>query len=171
MKIGHPKDFWGGACFTAIGFLFLIIAKGVPGLSFLPGYTMGTAARMGPAYFPFWLGLLLFVLGIVICVQAVRNDAGEAGKLAKWYFKPVFLVLLGIVLFGILLKPIGMLASGIVLIIVASLGSPTFRLKPTIYLAIFLTVFCALVFVIGLKLPIPLCPDVESLQQFGLCRA
>jgi len=37
-------------------------------------------------------------------------------------------------------------------------------------LAVALVIFCALVFVWGLKLPIPLCPDVESLQQVGMCR-
>jgi hypothetical protein len=37
-------------------------------------------------------------------------------------------------------------------------------------LGIALVIFCALVFVWGLKLPIPLCPDVESLQQVGMCR-
>ena len=38
-------------------------------------------------------------------------------------------------------------------------------------LAVFLVVFCALVFVIGLKLPIPLCPDLEAVQSISLCRA
>lgn len=172
MKIGHPKDFWGGALFASIGLLFLVIARGVPGIPFLPGYAMGTPARMGPAYFPFWLGTVLFALGLVICVGAVRNaNPGEGARLEHWYARPLVTVLTSIVLFGVLLKPIGMLLAGIVLIVGASLGSVTFRLKPVIYLAISLTIFCALVFVIGLKLPIPLCPDIEAFQAYGLCRA
>ncbi len=172
MKIGHPKDFWGGVLFAALGLLFLVIAKGVPGIRLLPGYTMGTPARMGPAFFPFWLGTILFVLGVVIAVRAVRNaHPGANAALERWYPRPLLTVLTGIVLFGVLLKPIGMLLSGIVLIVVASLGSATFRFKSVIFLAVFLTIFCALVFVIGLKLPIPLCPDVEALQAYGVCRA
>ncbi len=37
-------------------------------------------------------------------------------------------------------------------------------------IAVLTTAFCALVFVAGLKLPIPLCPDLESLQTVALCR-
>ena len=37
MKIGHHKNFWGGVLFIALGLTFAVIARGVPGLSFLPG--------------------------------------------------------------------------------------------------------------------------------------
>jgi len=59
----------------------------------------------------------------------------------------------------------------VMLVTGASLGSHDFRLKRVLILAVFLSIFCALVFVAGLKLPIPLCPDIESLQQFAVCRA
>ncbi len=171
MKIGHPKDFWGGVMFAALGLMFLVIARGIPGIPFLPGYTMGTPARMGPGFFPFWLGTILVLLGVAISVGGVRTEGGKGGQLEKWHWGPLFWVLGAIVLFGIILKPVGMLLDGIMLVIVASIGSHDFRIKPVAILAVFLTVFCALVFVWGLKLPIPLCPDVESLQQFGVCRA
>jgi hypothetical protein len=73
--------------------------------------------------------------------------------------------------FGLVLKTVGMLIAGMMLVIGASIGSHEFKLKPVVILAVALVVFCALVFVVGLKLPIPLCPDVESLQQVGMCRA
>jgi hypothetical protein len=170
MKIGHPKDFWGGVLFAAIGLLFLVIARGVPGLSFLPGYTMGTPARMGPAFFPFYLGTILFLIGVWIAVKGVRTPGGEAGQLEKWHWKPLLWVLGSIVVFGLLLKIIGMLLSGIILVVGASLGAHEFKLKPTLILAVSLVVFSALVFVAGLKLPIPLCPNIESLQTMPVCR-
>ncbi len=172
MKIGHPKDFWGGVMFIALGAMFAIIARGIPGVSFLPGYTMGTPARMGPAFFPFWLGLILVGLGLFVSIAAVRKaGAGEDAQLEKFHWDANFWVLGAIVLFGVLMKPIGVLLAGVVLVIGASFGSHEFKWKEVVPLAIFLTIFTALVFVIGLKLPIPLCPDVESLQQFALCRA
>ena len=172
MKIGHPKDFWGGVMFATLGALFALIARGIPGLSFMPGYTMGTPARMGPAFFPFWLGLILLGLGIFISVMALRkSDAGEDAQLEKFHWGPILYVLVSIVIFGIVLKPIGMLLAGLVLIIGASLGSHEFKWREILPLGIFLVIFCALVFVVGLKLPIPLCPDIEYLQQFGVCRA
>jgi len=171
MKIGHQKDFWGGVLFAALGFTFLIIAKGVPGVPFLQGYAMGTPARMGPAFFPFWLGLILFVIGVVIAVQGVRQQGGPDSKFPKFHWRPILLVLGAVVLFGIILKAVGMLLAGILLIILAGFGSATFSLKRSIILAVILVIFCAMVFVWGLKLPIPLCPDIESLQSsIGFCR-
>ena len=170
MKIGHPKNFWGGVIFAAIGATFALIAKGLPFLPFMPGYAMGTPARMGPAFFPFWLGLLLFILGVIIAFNGVRERGGEGSAFPKFYWKPILLVLGAVVVFGMVMKPIGMLLAGVVLIVIASYGSPTFELKRSIILGVFLSVFCALVFVWGLKLPIPLCPDVESLQTVGFCR-
>jgi drug/metabolite transporter (DMT)-like permease len=64
-----------------------------------------------------------------------------------------------------------MLLAGIVLIVGAGFGSHSFNLRKSLMLAVFLVIFCALVFVFGLKLPIPLCPDVDALQGFALCRA
>jgi ABC-type uncharacterized transport system permease subunit len=173
MKIGHEKNFWGGVLFIAIGLMFSLIAYGVKfgDTTLLAGYSMGTPARMGPGFFPFYLGVILILLGAVIALSGLKVHPGDPGKLEKFHWKPVVWVLGSIVVFGVLLKIIGMLLSGIVLILGASLGSQDFRLKPTLILAVCLVVFCALVFVAGLKLPIPLCPDVESLQQFAICRA
>ena len=171
MKIGNPKDFWGGVIFALLGLMFAAIARGIPGVDFMQGYTMGTPARMGPGFFPFWLGAILFAIGAVIAITGIRAAHGPEGKLERFHWKELFFVLAAICLFGILLKPIGMLLAGIVLICGAGFGSHSFDLKKSIYLAVFLVVFCALVFVAGLKLPIPLCPDIDALQSFTVCRA
>jgi len=169
MKIGHPKDFWGGVLFAAIGLLFAVIAYGVKWAG-IPGYAMGVPARMGPAFFPFYLGVILFVLGVIIAVTGFRHT-GPDETFPKFHWKPIGFILGGVLLFGLVLKAIGMLLSGILLVIIAGFGSAQFSLKRSLILAISLVIFCALVFVWGLKLPIPLCPDVESLQSaIGFCR-
>jgi uncharacterized membrane protein YidH (DUF202 family) len=150
--------------------LFAIIARGVPGLSFIPGYSMGTPARMGPGFFPFYLGVILTLLGIVISMGGLKLHPDDRGKVEKFHWKPIFWVLASIVVFGLVLKIVGMLIAGLLLVIGASIGSHDFKLKPVLILAVALVIFCALVFVWGLKLPIPLCPDVEALQQVGMCR-
>jgi len=171
MKIGHPKDFWGGVMFAVLGGLFALIAYGVKfgGMVLIPGYAMGVPARMGPAFFPFWLGVILFVLGVSIAVTGLRHT-GAAEPFPKFYWKPNLFVLGAIVIFGIILKWTGMLVAGVVLVVIACMGSHDFRMKRSLLLGVFLSIFCALVFVFGLKLPIPLCPDVESLQTFPVCR-
>jgi len=171
MKIGHAKNFWGGVLFAVIGGMFAVIAKGIPGLSFLPGYAMGTPARMGPAFFPFWLGLILFFIGLSIAIMGLREQGGPDAAFPKYHWRPILFVLGAVVLFGIILKAVGMLIAGLALVIIASMGSHQFRPKQAVILGLVLVVFCALVFVWGLKLPIPLCPDVESLQSsIGFCR-
>lgn len=172
MKIGHPKDFWGGVLFAAIGLLFAVIARGIPGLAFVSGYSMGTPARMGPGFFPFYLGVMLFVLGVIIAVNGVRSAGGPEAAFPKFHWAPILWVLGAVVLFGIILKATGMLIAGFLLIVIASVGNPEgVQWKSTIVMGVLLVVFCAMVFVWGLKLPIPLCPDIESLQNaIKMCR-
>ena len=173
-KIGHPKDFWSGIMFLAIGVAFALVAKGLRfGDSVLiQGYAMGTPARMGPAFFPFWLGCILALLGIIIAVQGYRTQGGAESAFPKFHWKPILYILGAVVLFGIILKPVGMLLAGIILVFIASYGNPEkVSLRATTFLALGLVIFCALVFVAGLKLPIPLCPAVEAIQSsIGFCR-
>jgi hypothetical protein len=172
MKIGHHKDFWGGMLFIVLGGLFALIARGVPGVPFLPGYSMGTPARMGPGFFPFYLGMLLLILGLIIAVNGFRGQEGATSAVDKFHWRPILLVLGAVVLFGIILKPVGMLIAGWLLVMIASIGSYEFQWKRSAILGLVLVIFCAFTFVAGLKLPIPLCPDIESLQNaVKFCRS
>jgi hypothetical protein len=174
MKIGHPKDFWSGIMFVVIGAGFALVAKGLGfgDTVLIQGYSMGTPARMGPAFFPFWLGIILALLGIAIAVQGYRTKGGPGAEFPKFHWKPILFVLGAVILFGIILRPLGMLLSGIILVFIASYGNPEkVSLRATAFLAVGLVTFCALVFVWGLKLPIPLCPAVEAIQAgIGFCR-
>lgn len=172
MKIGHPKDFLSGVLFALVGLAFALIAKGVPGSTFLAGYSMGTPARMGPAFFPFWLGIILMALGIIIALVAVRHDSSQGNHLPRFHWRPIFIVLGSVVMFGIILKWTGMLIAGFLLVVVASTANPEgVKWRDVILLAIGLVTFTAVTFVGGLKLPIPLCPPIEAIQSsIGFCR-
>jgi hypothetical protein len=61
MVIKNGKDLWAGIMFSATGIFFIIASRAFP---------MGTAVRMGPAYFPTVLGGILVVLGLVILSRA-----------------------------------------------------------------------------------------------------
>ena len=158
--IKNPRDFWAGVMFLGLGGVFAGIAL---------TYKLGTAARMGPGFFPFVLGAILAGLGVAILVAAMRpKTAGQA--VDKFHWGPVFWVLMPIVVFGVGLKIAGMIMMGFFVVIVSSIGSEEFKLRPTIFLAIGLVIFCSLAFVAGLKLPIPLCPGFDFFDQFALCR-
>ncbi len=170
MKRGNQTDFWGGVMFAVVGFTFLVIAYGVKvgDTVLLAGYSMGTPARMGPAFFPFWLGLILTLIGVAIAVMALRDDKSK--PLAQFHWGPVLWVLGAVVFFGITMKWIGMPLAGVALVVICSVPSGHFRWKPVLFLSLGLVVFCTIVFVYGLKLPIPLCPAIESLQDLRMCR-
>ncbi|HTQ78156.1 MAG TPA: tripartite tricarboxylate transporter TctB family protein [Burkholderiales bacterium] len=89
MTIRNPKDFWAGLMFMAFGAAFVVGALGTPafldslwGGPILQGYQLGSAVRMGPAYFPAALGGILVLLGAVIFLRSLASRLkGEAVKL------------------------------------------------------------------------------------------
>jgi len=89
MTIRNPRDFWAGIMFVTFGLAFVLIAAGTPafldpvlGEWRVAGYQMGSAVRMGPAYFPVVLGGLLATLGAVILARGfVSGRSGEAVRL------------------------------------------------------------------------------------------
>src|SRR6266581_4560881 len=95
--IRHPKDFWAGAMFIAFGVAALTIGS---------AYPIGTAARMGPGYFPRILGILLIVLGAVLSLRGLRT---EGSAVAFGSFVPMLIVLGSVVLFGLTALKIGLL--------------------------------------------------------------
>jgi hypothetical protein len=146
MKIRAPKDFWAGLMFIGFGLGFAVIAQ---------NYQMGTAVRMGPAYFPTVLGGLLALLGLAIFVQSF---AISGPKVPAFLFRPLILILVALVLFAILLKPLGLVLASAVLIFVGALGGHEFRWKEVAILYVVLAAFSVFVFVKGLGLPFPIWP-------------
>ncbi len=89
MKISNGKDLWAGIMFTGTGIFFMVASRAFP---------MGTAVRMGPAYFPTVLGGLLVVLGLVILARAFLSKIHHPLEvfLFRWP-----LALTGVVFIGI----------------------------------------------------------------------
>ena len=145
-KIPRPKDFYAGLLFVAFGVFAVIIAR---------NYPLGTAARMGPGYFPRLLGILLIVLGAALSLTALR---GHGTPLPGWKWRPVSIVLLSVVAFGLVLTHAGLVLSTIGLIVVASTASREFRLRESVISGILLAALSVGVFVIGLKLQLPIWP-------------
>jgi hypothetical protein len=151
LTIKSPKDFWAGVMFVAFGLFFAIWA--------LVHYQMGSAVRMGPAYFPAVLGGLLAVLGAVVLGGAFVFNGP---KVPAFNFRPLVMILVANVAYGYLMKPLGLVLSTAVLVFIAALGGHEFRWKEVTLLYIALIVFSVLVFVKGLTLPFPLWPDALS---------
>lgn len=142
--IRHPKDFWIGAIFIAIGL----------GAVFLRGdlEVMGSRGRMGPAYFPVALGIMLAVIG---AIGVLRSFFRHGAPMEKLHFKPLALVLLAVVLFGSLMRGAGLVPASAVLVLVSAYAHPKFQWKEALLLALGLAGFAYLLFIKLLGLPIP----------------
>ena len=146
--IRHPKDFYAGLLFIAIGAAAIVIGS---------GYALGTAARMGPGYFPRILGILLLALGGILALRALKLQGSPVPRF-KW--RPTLVVLGSVVLFGFIVEHAGLLLSTIVLIVGASAASHEFRWKEALASGIFFALLAIAVFVLGLKLQLPIWPPL-----------
>lgn len=204
MQIKNGRDFWAGVMFAGFGLGFMLIAR---------NYPMGSAVRMGPAYFPTVLGGMLAVLGAMVLFRAFVSKFAHPLKVFKFrplllvasivvggatyfYFaesqlkdapmlqmlqsalaglslflffgafgpRALFVILLAVVIFGFALKPLGLVLSTVILIVLSAYGGHDFRKKEIVILTIALVLFGVYVFVKGLGLPFNLCPDAIDQQ-------
>ncbi|HYA46426.1 MAG TPA: tripartite tricarboxylate transporter TctB family protein [Burkholderiales bacterium] len=198
MKITNGKDFWAGVMFIAFGAAFMVVSQ---------NYAMGSAVRMGPAYFPTVLGGMLVVLGAVVLfrafvskihhplavfpfrfwflvgglalgvvayyTQAARDSAlvWQVGHMllagasiglifAAFGPRPLWVILFSVVMFGYLLKPLGMVLATAALIYVSAWGGHEFKVKEVTILFIAMAIFSVLAFVHGLGLPMNVWPEI-----------
>jgi hypothetical protein len=147
--IRHPKDFVAGLLFAGVGIAAIVIAA---------SYPLGTAARMGPGYFPRILGILLIALGSALALRALKL---RGAAIPRWHWKPIIIVLGSVVLFGAIVNSVGLALSTVILIVLASSASPEFRPKESVVAGIALAVLSVAVFVIALKLQLPIWPQFD----------
>jgi hypothetical protein len=146
VKIKSPKDFWAGLMFVAFGLFFAIGAR---------NYQMGSAARMGPGYFPTMLGGLIALIGGIVLL---RSLVVKGGKIRAIPLRLVFIITLSLAVFGYLLKPLGLVVALALLVGVSAFAGQEFKLKEVLLLSVVLIILSVLVFVKGLGLPFPLWP-------------
>jgi Tripartite tricarboxylate transporter TctB family len=142
--IRNPKDFWSGALYILFGATALFAGR---------DYGMGTALRMGPAYFPSTLAGMLIVVG---ATSVVRSFFAQGPPIGGFAIRQVAIVVGAVVLFGAIIRGAGLAVALPLLAIISASASARFRWVPSIVMAAGLTVFCVLVFLRGLGVPLPL---------------
>lgn len=151
MKIKSQRDFWSGLMFITIGIGFAWGAT---------NYTFGSSARPGPAFFPFGLGVLLAVLGAMVLFKALTIEVEGRDPVGRFAWKPLITILFAVIVFGLALPRLGLLITLPLLIFIASMAGDEFRIKEALINCVVLTLGCWLIFIVGLKLTIPLWPTV-----------
>lgn len=134
--------------YMVIGLFFTIMAT---------QYPMGTAAKMGPGYFPFFLGIIMTLLGLFVLIRSLSAKAAIE-SIPKFNWRIIGLITGSVVLYGILLPTMGFIVAVFVLVFMSASASHEFHWKGTLVNASFLIIFTYSVFVVGLKLQFPLLP-------------
>jgi hypothetical protein len=115
----------------------------------------GTLERMGPGYAPIALSIFLFILGVVLTVQAaVARREGPAFP----SLRPTLVVVLSPLLFALLIGKAGLVITVLAVTAFARLAQPQKRGLEMFVLPALVTVFCVIVFVYLLSMTIPLWP-------------
>lgn len=157
MVIASKKDFLSGLMFMIVGGGFAMGAM---------SYEVGSAARMGPGYFPFFLGLILVGLGILVTVNALRAGPPGGDPVGAIAWRPLVFILSANLLFGVLLvglpsvglPPFGLIVAIFGLVIVSGYARMGASLKESLILSTILAIGSWLAFVKLLSLQFPVLP-------------
>ena len=157
MNIKSQKDFFSGLMFMGIGVAFAWGAT---------TYNIGEGARMGPGYFPLWLGILMTILGAAITFKALVVETLGSDKIGKWAWKPLIFIILANLVFGALLAGLpsinfpamGMIVAIYALTFISSMAESGWKVKATFILATVLAVGSYIAFVLVLQLQIAVWP-------------
>jgi len=158
VNIKSQKDFFAGLLYAVVGGAFAIGAT---------NYNIGTGARMGPGYFPLLLGVLLGLIGLYIMFKALVVETTDGDKIGKWAWKPLFYIIAGNLLFGVLLSGLpnlgipgmGMIVAIYGVTIVVSKAGGESNIKESLILATILSAISYLGFIKLLNLQFPVWPS------------
>jgi hypothetical protein len=148
MALHSKTDFFAGLMFAGFGTAALVLGR---------GYAVGSASQMGPGYYPTAIGLVLLVLGIAITLRALVHRNGDEPA-RPFQLRTLATLTFSVVGFALLIDRIGLLVSGVLLVIGCRLAAPGFRWAEVLVLGAVLAGCAALIFGLGLGIPFRLWP-------------
>jgi putative tricarboxylic transport membrane protein len=147
LRIKSSQDFLTGCAFFACGVATVWLAR---------EYPLGSTARMGPGYFPTLLGGLLAGIGVLVLIKSLTSSGGgNVGRLYPWL---LLRVLLAVAAFAALLNPLGLVATAVIVVLLAASAGHEFRMREGLVAAVVLALLSYLLFVWGLNQPVPVWP-------------
>ena len=147
LRIRSPQD---------VGAAVVLILIGIAGIYFGKDLRFGTASRMGPGFFPYYLSWIIVGLGVIIGSRALFLDGPP---IERPQLRPILFVVLASLFFGYTIEYVGIAAATVGLVLISGLarGGMAIRefTRDYLLLAAGLTAFVIVVFVWLLKQPVP----------------
>lgn len=137
------QDLIGGLIAVALAIYVLVEAS---------QYPMGSLLRMGPGFFPCVVGFIILLLGLSLIAASFRKRPKADG--AKVRLRPVIAIGFGVMAFALLLERFGLIPATLALVMLSSLAEPNWRWRRTVILAVAMSAFVFLLFVVVLGMPI-----------------
>ena len=142
----NRKELGTGLVFFGAGAFYLVYA-----LKTLP---LGTAMSMGPGYFPVLLSCLVLLVGVVVLVRSFFTEGGGHFGVMPW--RAMIMLSLAMALFATLLNQLGVVIAIFLTSFLSCLATRQTTLVSAAIVSLGISVFCALVFVYGIGLQLPL---------------
>jgi len=150
LRIKSQRDFWSGMVFLVVGIVFAVGAR---------NYSLGTSARPGPGYLPLMLSVIMAILGAIVIFKALTIETEGGDPIGHVAWRPLIIIVAAISVFGITITWLGMIISIPILILISSFAGDEFHWRDVLINSIVLTVASWLIFIVGLKLTIPMWPS------------
>jgi len=114
-------------------------------------YNVGTAARMGPGWFPMYLGFLLAFMGVVIMLPGFFRKGG----FDEIQWRPAICITAGVMAFASTVKVIGLTPACFLCIGLSSLGDCKLTWKSYFVVATLYSIAAHVIFYIALEVQLP----------------
>lgn len=115
-------------------------------------YKMGTLVRMGPAFFPTIIGVLMLILAAIMLLTARPSETSQ--QVGKDQLRGTIFVAAGIIAFAYTIEFSGMLLSVFLAVFMSTLGNRTTPILTALILAVVTSLGTWLIFCVGLGLQI-----------------
>jgi len=148
----YNKDYYGGALMVLIGGSAAYAAQ---------GYNIGSLAHMGPGYFPFAVGVLLALTGVLIALNAKKKGpGGDAALVGHKHEIPDFrgaaCIILGTIAFYFCGEYLGLLPATFAIVFICALGDRSNSVMACFVLAMSMMIVAVLIFWWALQVQMPL---------------
>lgn len=117
-------------------------------------FDLGTTRRMGPGYFPFYIGILLLVIGSGLILEGYfQRIASEAGAQLP-SLRGLLLILAAVICFALTIERFGLVVATVLAVFLGALADRSTPMSHKLILTVAVPIVCVLIFKFGLGISV-----------------